>query len=103
MIEVPTLGLPTQTPCSHDVWSAWHQRQSAVVQVKEGEYDLDEVSLSAPGNQGLNTTEVGPPLRRQFQTPEGQTRWSENLFNEDDVEEVSRRLREISVQAVWRD
>ena len=45
---------------------------------------------------------MGPPQRRQFQTPEGQTRWSENLFNED-VEEVSRRLREISVQAVWRD
>ena len=70
--------------------------------MKEAEYDLDEVSLSAPGNQGLNTTEVGPPLRRQFQTTEGHTRWSENLFNED-VEEVSRRLREISVQDVWRD
>ena len=24
VIEVPTLGLPTQTPCSHDAWSAWN-------------------------------------------------------------------------------
>ena len=28
VIEVPTLGLPTQTLCSHDAWSAWHLRDN---------------------------------------------------------------------------
>ena len=28
VIEAPTLGLPTQTLCSHDAWSAWHLRDN---------------------------------------------------------------------------